>query len=230
MPNLRVPRVAGLLALLLAPSPADAQNVPSPYRFVEPGQEANGFVGAFQGDRGRFGFGPGTGLLYGLRYSVQLTDALGLEALGTYIDATRDVVNPALDEGDRVMGEAPADLLFVDARLRWALTGRRTWNRIMPYVFTGGSIGFGMSGITELDRELEAADRFEFGTELGASLGGGFRIHLGDRWAVRADGSLLLYRIDVPEGYRDPEREFEAVPESEWTNNTGWTFGLSYLF
>lgn len=237
MPNLRTPWSTGLAVLstglsvlLLAPSAAGAQSIPSPYRFVEPGQEANAFTGLFQGDRGRFGFGPGRGLLYGLRYSVHLTNTLALEALGTYIDATRDIVNPALEEGSRVIGEAPADLFFADARLRWSLTGRRTWHGIMPYVFTGGAVGFGMSGITEVDRQLEAPDRYEFGTELGATLGAGFRVHLGDRWALRADGALLLYKIDVPRGYRDPEREFTAVPESEWTNNTGLTLGLSYLF
>lgn len=230
MPNLRVPWTVGVAALVLAPPAVAAQTIPSPYRFVEPAQEANLFAGPFNADRGRFGFGPGDGLLIGLRYSIHLTNAIALEGIGTYIDATRDVVNPARPEGDRVVGEAPSNLFFIDTRLRWSLTGRRTWNRIMPYVFAGGAIGFGMSGITEIDTELEGPDRFEFGTELGASVGAGARIHVGGPFALRADGAMLLYRIDVPEGYRDPEREFTAVSDSEWTNNFGLTLGLSYLF
>lgn len=230
MSNLTVRWSAALAVLLTAPSTMTAQTVPSPYRFVEAGQEAGVFAGAFRGDPGRFGFGPGNGLLYGARYAVHLTNALIVDVEGAYIDATRDVVDPAREEGTRVVGEAPADLFFVHGRLRWSLTGRRTWRGVMPYVFAGGSLGFGMSGITDIDRELEASDRFEFGTEPGASLGAGARVHLSPRWALRVDGALLLNKIGTPNGYRTPEREFEAVAESEWTSNSGFTLGLSYLF
>lgn len=237
MPTLRVRPVpgtlAGLLGLaLLAATPAIvvAQDISSPYRFVEEGQEANVFGGSFGADRGRFGFAPGDGALLGLRYALHVSDALAVEGLGSYIDATRNVIDPDRAEGDRVIGEAPADLFFVDLRLRFSLTGRRTWHGIMPYLFTGGSVGFGMSGLYEIDGEIEAPDRFEFGTELGASMGGGARIRVTDRWAVRADGALLLYRVDVPEGYQSEDRPFTGVPDAEWTNNLGLTLGLSYLF
>lgn len=230
MPNLRMPLLTGAALLVLGPSVSSAQEVPSPYRFLERGQEAHLFAGLYDGDRGRFGFGPGSGTLYGARYSVSVSGPLAVEAVASYVDADREVVNPRAPGGPEVIAEAPGDLLFIDARLRLSLTGRRTWYRMMPYLFAGGGLGFGVSGITEADRALEAGDRYEFGTEFEANIGGGVRFHLDERLALRLDGTLMLFRIDVPPGYRDPELDFEAVPESEWTNNRGLTLGLSYLF
>lgn len=230
MPNLRKPWLYGAALLLAVPFPTAAQEVPSAYRFVEKGQEADLFVGFHNPDRGRFGFGPGSGMLFGGRYALELSGPLGLEAVLSYLDGTRHIVDPARPAGDRIVGEAPSDLLVIDARLRMSLTGRRTWHHITPYVFGGGGLAFGMFSTTAADTMLAAADRFDFGTGFQASLGGGIRYVLGERWALRGDALLTLYKIDVPAGYRDPERGFEAVPRSEWTSGAGLSFGLSYLF
>lgn len=230
MPNLRMSWLAGLAFLLGSPPPTTAQEVPSPYRFVERGQTANAFVGFYNPGRGRFGFGPGSGTLYGVRYSVELSGPIALETVGSYLSGTRHVVDPSRPEGSRIIGDASSDLLFIEARLRMSLTGRRTWHSITPYVFAGAGLGFGMFSLAELDTQLAADDRFDYGTGFSTTIGGGIRYFLGERWALRADSFLGLYKIAVPGGYRDPERGFDAVPRSEWVSGTGLSLGLCWLF
>jgi hypothetical protein len=227
------PHLRWLLPVLLAgllPGGVRGQDVPSPYRFVEKGQGIGAFVGVFSPDRGRFGFGPGPGLFYGARYGVSVSGPVALEAaVGPFV-TERDVVNPARVEGDRVIAEAAAGYVLGDVRLRLDLTGRRTWKGITPFLFLGGGLLVDVAGGEPEDEPLEPDDRVDPGTEFLADFGGGVRYLVGDRWALRADLFLALFQIDIPEGYRDPDRDFEAVPESEWVSGSGLTLGLSYLF
>jgi hypothetical protein len=219
---------ATLLALLL-PDSGEAQTISSPYRYVEQRQEAGAFVGHLSPDRGRFGYGPGPGLLLGARYGLELTGPLALEGVVASFPTTRDVINPAREEGDRIVGEADMALVMLEARLRFTLTGRRTWYRLQPYVVAGGGFAFDVEGVQRDDVvNLEERDRFDFGTKFMGSLGTGVRWLFTDRLGLRAEGLLSLWKLDTPSGYEDPARGFEAVPESEWTNATGFTVSLTW--
>jgi opacity protein-like surface antigen len=230
MPNLHKSCVAGAILTLAGAANVQAQTVPSPFRYIENGQAVDVFIGVHNPERGRFGLGPGGGMAYGVRYSVEVGGPIGIEGVATYLGGNRDIVDPSRPETERVLGEEPADLLFIDARVRLSLPGRRTWHGMTPFILGGIGLGFGVTKHGPLEAELDAADRFRFGTAFGATLGGGARFLLSDRWALRADASLSLYRLDIPEGYRDPERDFGAVGESEWVSNSGLWLGLSYLF
>lgn len=219
-----------IVALLALTAPAAAQDIASPYRYIELGQEASAFVGVLEADAGRFGFGPSSGPLYGVRYGLELSGPVALEAVSSFVSTERDVVNPGRPEGDRVVDEAEIDLLFVDARVRFALTGRRTWNRMQPFLYGGIGLAFNLADFQREDQVLDEADRFDFGTEIVPLLGAGARIFLNERVAIRTEAQLTLYRLDVPEGFRDPARGFENVAESEWVNSGVFTVGLAYLF
>jgi hypothetical protein len=228
MSRFRTGALSAGLVLVLAPT-LHAQTIPSPYRYIEHGQEAGAFVGWLSADRGRFGFGPGPGLVLGGRYGVELTGPLALEAALTTFRTTRDVVNPARAEGDRVVGEADVALVLIEARLRFALTGRRTWRGLQPYVLTGGGISFDVEGTQRDDvLELEERDRFDFGTKFTGSLGAGARWMVGDRLTLRAETLLNLWKLGTPAGFQDEERGFEAVPDSEWANARGVTLSLTW--
>lgn len=219
---------ATLLALML-PDAGEAQTISSPYRYVEQAQEAGVFVGHLSPDRGQFGFGPGPGLVLGARYGLELTGPLALEGVVTSFPTTRDVVNPARIEGDRIVGEADVALVIVEARLRFTLTGRRTWHRLQPFIVAGGGLAFDAEGVQRDDVvNLEERDQFVFGTKFTGIVGGGVRWLLGDRLGLRAEGSINLWKLDTPAGYEDPERGFESVPESEWSNATGFTVSLTW--
>lgn len=212
------------------PTAAQGQSVPSPYRYIERGQEASLFTGWFSADRGRFGFGPGEAALFGGRYGVELTGPLALEGVLSFLPTTRDVVHPGRVEGDRVVGEADVKLVIFDARLRFTLTGRRTWHGISPHVLLGGGIAMDVEGDQREDLFIEEPDRFDFGTRFTGVFGAGARYFLAERWVVRSDAYVTLYQLGVPPGYSDPDRSFENVAEKEWVNAGALTVGVSWLF
>ena len=220
-----------VLVCLAGAAPAAAQSIPSPYRFIERGQEAGAYVGHVALDRGRFGFGPKGGVFYGGSYAVAVGGLVALEGAVSFMPTERDVVNPRRVEGDRVLDD-PAEVALVNlsARLRFNLTGRRTWNRIQPYAVVGAGLIFDAEGRQVEDQRLEEDERFDFGTTFAGVFGAGARVMLTDRIALRGEAAVTLYQLEVPEGWFDPELEIEDVAESEWASAGTFTLGAAYLF
>jgi hypothetical protein len=214
--------------LALGSVPLAAQEIPSPYRYVERAQAASLFAGYMATDRGRFDLGPGPQTVVGARYGVEISGPVALEGLVSMAYGPRHVVNPNREEGDRIIEEAEMRILFFEARLRFNLTGRRTWNSIQPYAYVGGGAGFDTLSDQDEDFNLEERDRYSFGTQWTGNIGGGARILLTDRWGARIDTGLRLYRVGIPEGWRDPARGFTNVPENEWVSGREITVGLSW--
>lgn len=225
---------ATLLVLLVAgaaPRPASGQEIPSPYRFIETSHEAGGFVGMVDASRGRLGLGPDGGPAFGSRYSIELSGPFSMEAVGTVMPSTRDVLDPRRREGDRKVGEADVLLTAVDARLKFSLTGRRTWRGISPHALVGVGLGFDLAGDApaETGDGFREVDRFDFGTSFLGLVGLGARWLPGDRWQFRIDGTLDLWQLETPDGWLELESELEAPPpENEWVSALGLTVGLSY--
>jgi len=223
----------GLVATLLvaaAPMATSAQTVPSPFRFIETRQEAGIFAGAVSAARGRFGFGPGGGLTAGARWGIDLTGPLGFEATAGVISGTRDVVNPAKVVGDQRIGEADVRMGVVDARLRFTLTGDRTWHRLTPFVVAGGGLVFDASPTAALDAELEEDDRFQMTNSFFGTAGGGARLFLTERLALRGDAVFSLWKLKTPPGFSDPERGLTGVEEAEWVSALHWTLSAVIRF
>lgn len=217
-------------ALAVLPVASAAQDVPSPYRYMEKGQEVSLYAGILDMDPGRFGFGPADQRFLGARYSVVVSNAFSLEGMATTSFGPRDVVNPARAEGDRVVEEAEMRLVLLEARLQFALTGRRTWHGLQPFTYLGGGISFDTLGDQDEDFLLEEQDRYEYGTRFTGAFGAGFRWALADRWLLRGDAGLLLYKLGYPTGWRDAERGFQGVPEEEWLSGTSLSLGLAWRF
>lgn len=220
------------VTLLLAPTAGavEAQRIPSPFRFAEKRQEAGPFTGVSSVDAGRFGFGPNGGLHLGGRWAINLSGPLGFEAVAGVISGSRDVINPARVEGDRKVGEADVLLGTLDGRLRFTLTGDRTWHGLAPFIIAGGGIVFDMAGSDPADDELEDQDRFDLGTGFLGTLGGGLRLSVTERIALRGDGVFSLWKLSTPPGFSDPERGFEAVEEGQWVNGFHLTLSTVILF
>jgi hypothetical protein len=221
---------SAILVFALFSQAAPAQEIPSPYRYIEKGQEVSLFAGIVDTDQGRFGFGPDDQQMLGARYSVVVSNAFSLEGALATSFGPRDVVNPARDEGDRVVDEAEVRLILIEARLQFALTGRRTWRGFQPYGFVGGGISFDSLGDQDEDFLLEERDRYDYGTRFTGAFGGGIRYAFSQRWMARLDGGLLLYKLGYPDGWRDLNRGFEGVPEDEWVSGKTVTLGLAWRF
>jgi hypothetical protein len=218
-------------ALFLLAGPLAAQSIPSPYRYIEERQELGVFAAPFWGDPGQLDLGPGPGVMAGVRWGIDVSGPLGIEAVGTWVTATRDVINPRRQEGDRKVGEADVGLLFLDARLRLALTGRRTWHGFQPFVLAGAGVGFDVLGAQAGDGAVLEPERYDFGTQFTGTTGAGFRFFLGRRWVIRADAMLFLYQVDTPRGFLDnPTLDPGAIPESEWVSPTSVSLGLAFRF
>lgn len=232
MMRLRKASTLLLLGVILTvlPRGAPAQVIPSPFEFLEKRQEAGVFLGQMAPGVGRFGYGPKSSLALGARYGIHLSGPFGLEAVGTMLPTDRDLIDPGRDEGDRVIGDVPATLISLDGRLRFSLTGDRTWHGVAPFLFTGGGLVFDVAGDDEAEEDLLADDRFEFGTSFLGLLGGGLRWFPGDRLVVRFEGALSLWQLKSPRGFRDPEREFEGVEEKEWVSGPSFSVGIGFRF
>lgn len=219
-----VPGLAAACFMAASSAPSSAQSIPSPYRFVDSRQEAGLFAGTSSVATGRFGFGPAGGLYTGGRWGIELSGPLGFETVAGVISGTRDIVNPAKVVGDQRIGEADALLGTVDARLRFTLTGDRTWHRFAPFLVAGGGIALDLGGSDPLEEEeLAADDRFDFGTSFFGTAGGGARFVLTDRLALRGDAIFSLWKIGTPPGFSDPERGFASVEKSEWVSGVSLT-------
>lgn len=208
---------------------AAAQTIPSPYRFIETRQEGNAFAGVLSMGRGRFDFGPGPGPVFGGRYSIDLGGPFGLEALARFSPTTRRVIDPENSEL-REVGEAEALMTVVEGRVRFTLTGRRTWHGLAPHILFGGGLAFDLAGNQAEDERILVDDRFEFGTSFAGVLGAGLRWFPSERVTFRTDGTLNLWQLETPPGYSAPDRDFEAVEENEWVSGLGITLGVSIRF
>lgn len=229
---LALPFLALVAAGVMPTGPAEAQSIPSPYRFIEKGQSLGILLTYENTDPGRFDLGPKPGLAVGARYSVEVGGPVGLDLLASAFPTTRDVINPARLEGDRVIGEAETTLIAADARFRFSLTGRRTWNGLSPYVFLGAGIAFDIQGEQAEDQLLQPEDRYEFGTRFLGSAGAATRIFITERIEARVEAGLRLYQVGTPGGFLDTTRGLDlgVVPEDEWVNSSSLSVGLSYLF
>lgn len=224
--------IAALLLFISFTGPAegDAQSIPSPYRYIETGQEVGLFIGTMSPGTGRFDLGPDAGTSYGVRYSVEISGPFSLEGVGRALSSERAVVDPRKVEEERKVGVADALVTSVDARIKFSLTGRRTWRGVGPYALLGGGLAMDLAGSPQADEELAARDRFDFGTSFLGVLGGGLRWLPTDRVVVRSDAVLNLWQIDTPGGWREQGRglDLESPPESEWVSGLSLTAGIAF--
>jgi hypothetical protein len=220
--------VWAVLACAAISRPANAQTVPSPYAFVEERQEAGVFAGWANAGTGRFGYGPKGGPVFGVRYAVDLAGPLSLEGGVSVLDGKRDIVSPSRPEGDRVIGEAGVLLTTIDARLRLAATGARTWHGLTPFLVFGAGVAFDPEDPTIAEAILDPDELFRFGTKFTAMAGPGIRWSPTRHIALRGDIALQLWQLTTPEGFGDPTLGFANVAESEWVSSL--SFSASLLF
>lgn len=229
-----------LLAVGLAGAKAaSAQQISSPYRFIEHKQNLGPIVSYLFTDRGTANMGPKSGIAYGLHYSIQLSGPIQLSAYGAYFATERDVIDPkAEDEGSRVKGVENVNLLLVAGRLQLNLTGARTWNRLAPFVIAGLGVAFDLTGdigcaiTTERPQcEVPPTDRFTFGSAFMGQLGVGTIWLPRQRIGIRLTAVNTIWRLAAPLGFLDPDVTLDPrPPDTDWTNNIHVTFGLSYWF
>ncbi len=234
------PLARGALALLAAvagtlanPAVAPAQRIGSPYRFVERKQDIGPFASYMSTDRGEANLGPQSGVLYGLRYALRLSDPLRLSAFAAYFPAERDVIDPTTDDGPLVVGVEELNLLLLAGQLHLVLTGTRTWHNIAPYVIAGLGIAIDLTGepfcpggSTRPQCQVAVRERFEFGSTFMGTAGLGLIWMPSERLGMRLAVTDDIWRLRAPGEFFD----LGLAPETDWTNNFELSAGLSLWF
>lgn len=221
--------LALLLAAALLPVAAPAQEIPSPFRYVERTQAAGAFAGYLQTQRGEFGIGAHSAPIFGARYDIRFSGPLSGEVALGAIPTQRTVVQRVVAAGDsatlRDLADVDAFILNAEAGLRFNVTGPRTWHGLAPYAVLTGGLFMDLAGSTELEESIEATQRVELGPAFAATGGIGADWFLSERLALRIDARDHVWRITAPEGLTGTRQR-----ESAWTHNLAFTLGASFHF
>jgi hypothetical protein len=223
--------IAVAAALIVTASAAEAQvgHLPrsSPFRDLENRMQLS-LLGGFMGtQRDPADVAPTGGPLTGLRFDWQITGPLVLALNGSRVfGSERRVLDPTLPADRREVLVASEPLMMLDLTAGLALTGFRSWNRLVPIVNAG-------VGVVSDFRSASDIGGFNFGTTLALVLGGGVRIVPGGGASFRIDVVDRMYKIGYPETYYRPASDGTSIvelgtPRSRWTHNPALTLGVSY--
>lgn len=232
-----MPRRTGSLgliaAVLLSTGSARAQDITSPYRFIDESQALGLFGGYVLTDRGARDLGPKSSPAVGLRYSLRVRGPFVLEGEAAFVPSTRTVLDTAMADGAfRRLGEADLSLALVQAALRFNITGPRAYYGLQPFLLVGGGGIMDVSDSEDAFRDQLVADDvvaeevvFDFGTSFAAQIGAGIEWFATRRITVRADVRDVFWQIATPAAFRD-----QNIASEEWLQNFAFMLGLSYRF
>jgi hypothetical protein len=230
-PGLVAAALVLMVGSMLAPAAAEAQSIRSPYRFIEGRHEVGVFVAQIPGNRGTMELGPGDGLQFGARYGLELGGPFALEFGGFLLPTDRLVRAPtASGEAIEELGVADALVGGLDGRLRFTLTGPRSWHRLAPFVVAGGGVVGNLSGRIEEEADLPSEVRFDFGPSFLGLLGGGTRVFLSDHLVLRLDATVHFWKLGTPQAFLNLPESAGTVVQQEWPAVGGFSAGLSWRF
>lgn len=200
----------------------------SPFRDLPYRQELSLFGGYYNGSEGKAGVAPGGGPAIGLRYEIRIGGPAQFTARLTHTTPDRTVLDPALAENARNLGERAWPITIADVGISLNLTGQKSWNRMVPSLNGGVGIAsdFGKSG---------DPGGFEFGTPFAFTFGAGVRFERDGPLQLRIDVADYLYQLEYPAAYTTAPAGSTPIlsagsSTSEWTHNLLLSVGLSYRF
>jgi hypothetical protein len=223
-------RLLPVLALLLAAQSVRAQQITSPYRFLDTKQEAGPFVSYVWPAKGSLGLGATKGPAYGGRYGMRLSSALTIQVEGFYFPTERVVLDSVVvDSAFQRITTAKQNFAVATGALRFNITGSRSWHRLQPFVILGG--GAVMETSTDEDETDKAPNeaRLDFGTSFAGALGAGIAWLPSARLAVRVDGRNVLWKLNTPDALAR-QNIGRTIPTDEWVQNITVSAGVSILF
>ena len=205
----------------------------SPFVDVDYRQELTLFAGPYSAKKDPAGVAARGGNAMGLFYAWRAGGPAYLTGELGSISTSRTVLDPRKPVATRNLGNRSWPLYTADAGLSLALTGAKSYHRVIPMV--RGGLGF----VSDLKSKPDTGG-FKFGTRFALTWGAGIRFVPGGRWQVRADWTNRMYTVAYPDTYYDPPQTAGGNPvpailptdvaKSRWTNNSALTLGLSYLF
>ncbi len=200
----------------------------SPFRDLPYRQELSLFGGYYNGSEGKAGVAPGGGPAIGMRYEIRIGGPAQFTARLTHATPDRTVLDPALADNVRNLGERAWPITIADVGISLNLTGQKSWHRLVPSLNGGVGIAsdFGKSG---------DPGGFDFGTPFAFTFGGGVRLERDGPLQLRFDVADYLYQLEYPAAYTTAPTGSTPIlsagsSTSEWTHNLLLSVGLSYRF
>ena len=223
--------IAGLTA---AASAAGAQvgvePAKSPFIDIEQRHYLSFFGGYFSAKKDPAKVAPQAGPMGGLMYEWRASGPVHLGMSVMAVQSKRTELDPAQPSATRVVGTETEPLYAAEGFLSVALTGERSWHRLMP------TAGAGLGLITN----AQGADvgGFRFGTRFAFPWGVGVRWVPGDgSFQLRADVKDWMYTIKYPQAYFTAPSTSDSpilapgtTRVSRWTNNFALTVGGTIAF
>jgi len=219
-----------LATWLMIPHGLEAQDIDSPYRFVTTQQGFGLRVGYGSFGSGSLGIEPGSGPLFGLFYGVDLGGPWSFDIGGTVHFSERDVIDPTQPEEDRVIGQTDANFAEFGVRLRFGLTGDRTWHGVNPFIAAGAGLGLDFAGASTLEQQLQPGDEYSLGTSFVPTLGTGARYFPKERIELRSEFGGQLWSITPPASFRSEDRLGPTITGKEWVRFFYASFTVSLRF
>ena len=196
----------------------------SPYEDLKPTQDLTLFFGHFGSKIGDAGILPKPSIFGGLLYAVPVGGPASLTGRYTLIPSERRYLLPTNTAANRFLGTANSTTQVVDAGISLALTGRKTWHRLVPSL--AGGVGLASSPAK--------ADTggYKFGTKFAFTYGANVRYVLRNGWGLRADATNYFWQITYPDSYAIPGVDKTAVLKNTaqrtgWKSNWALSAGLS---
>lgn len=223
------------LAALLGSAPrAEGQQIPSPYRYIEPKQSIGVFGGYLLADPSigigeqEVELGPRSAPVAGLAYTIRFTGPLSGEVRAGFSPTERTVYRPTSQTDLTPVPVATVDvsLLMAEAGLRFQLTGPRTWRGFAPYVVGSGGLMTDLDRNADAEIDIPAGARFDFGPSFAVSAAIGTDWFPTRRLSLRAEARDHLWQIRAPEGLRATG----VRDVSEWTHNIAISLGAALHF
>lgn len=200
----------------------------SPYHDLSYKQQVSLFGGWFAGAKGAAGVGPKAGPLFGVRYDLHLGGPADFVVRLARASSTRDVIDPTQPPATRAVGSRSLGLYLADVGITMALTGQKSYRRLVPVV------GFGL-GIASAGGATRDSSGYRFGSPFAISGTAGLRYVPGSNVSVRLDFTDYLFQLSYPNSFLvaptgTPPVLSLSQGTNQWTHNLALTLGVSYVF
>lgn len=193
----------------------------SPYEDLKPTQDLSIFAGHLGSRLGEAGVLPKPSLFGGIRYDVAIGGPAFLTARYIMAPSERAVLLPSNSKSTRYLGSMNTTTHEADVGISVALTGRKSWRRMIPTV--SGGLGL-VSDFAKPD-----TGGYKFGTKFSVNYGLNVRYVLRNGFGVRAEATNFLWQHKYPDSYLIPATSDTTSVLKSADQRTGWNshWGLS---
>ncbi|MCU0649849.1 MAG: hypothetical protein MUF00_17800 [Gemmatimonadaceae bacterium] len=197
----------------------------TPYADVTARQTVTVFSGHFRALRDPGGVAPQSAPLAGVRYDLRLGGPAHLTGRLQTIFSERNVIDPTRPAATRRIGTQSATMTAADLGLTLALTGPKSYRRLVP------TLGIGVGVISNFAGADTAG--YSFGTKFAFTGGFGMRYVSRSRWSAHGELTGLMYALSYPPSFFEASSDGTPVVNSSigrnaWRLNRTLTLGVTY--